>query len=630
MLFSRVNMKRQIAISLLLVFTISSLYADTDIQRAQKIRTFQQQYWQLESGSSTPPACIFRALTIADQPERDTFNKEWLRPGEQCNLKLSACGNEIRSAQFAVVHTGKINGILNIDLTVTDFKSETGTVIPAENVSVQAVDFVPTDKPRSTRTGYNGWKADVLLPKGPIKVYPDATTPVWIKIKVPAGTPKGKYLGRINSNASSQPVVNIELNVWEFDLPDETHFPTSFWISRGQLNKYYGRELTWEEYTPWLNAVLEARLSPIDFKEGPCENWFKAYKEPDGRISIDISKWQRYAEYICQRGATAINVGPTHWFGKYIKRYPGIDRLSDKPIILNSQESRKAFSLSLVKAWEFLKRNGWSDRAYLQPYDEPRSDEAYEEVKEILSQIRQVAPKLNTLIPMASHGHEKFPVIAEMLDIYVPHNSVYTPAELAELHSKGKLGWTYLCTKRSPSMVFKQPWDSRLMWWRYFDSGIDGYLYWSTNYWSKWAAKRPVLADRWPAKPWQLNLPQINQGDGVYLLPGPDMKPYPRLCLELTREGMQDYEYFWLLRKLASSDQNKTKYPELCRRGKDLLNKISEVVQNNSKVSISEYQRRPGKGSVMSEWFWKAPQGSEVIEEYRTDVAELIEKLNSH
>jgi hypothetical protein len=647
MLIAYIHNPGLIKISLLSVFLISSLYGDTDSQRAEQFRDSQQQWRQLQPESSIAPACIFRSLTIADQPERDTFKISWFRQGASCDLKLSACGGEIRAAQFAVVPTGSSKDIINLDFTVTEFKSSKGKIIPAKNISVHAVDFVPIDKHREVRSGYNGWKADVLLPKGIVKVYPETITPVWIKIKVPAGTPKGRYLGQIISNTMSGPAVNVELNIWAFDMPSERHFSTSFWISRGQLKEYYGRDLTWDEYTPWLDALLEARLSPVDFYEGPCENWFKAYKEPDGSITIDISKWQRYAEYIFQRGATSVNIAPTHHFGHFMRGYLAIDRsegyvagldglgFQEKRVMLNAEESQQVASRSLRKAWDFLERNGWSDRAYIQPIDEPHTEEGYENARKALTSIKQSIPRIKTLIALNSPKHDRFPVIAELLDIPVPLDYVYTPAELAELHKKNKLGWTYLAIQMSPCIVFKQPWDSRLMWWRYFDSGVDGYLYWSANYWyffgSSWAAKRPAIKDRWPAKPCQFFCGDgdLQQGDGVYLVPGPDMKPYPRLCLELTREGMQDFEYFWLLRKLVSDGRNEKKYPELCRRGEDLLNRISEVVQNDSRGLIAEYQRRPGEGSVMSEWFWKAPQTSEAIEEYREEVGEVIEKLYS-
>ena len=84
---------------------------DPDMIRAEQFYALQQQYQKLETDANIP-ACIFRPLTIADQPERDAFKKQWLRPGAQCDLKLSACGNEIRSAQFAVVPTGGSKDIL--------------------------------------------------------------------------------------------------------------------------------------------------------------------------------------------------------------------------------------------------------------------------------------------------------------------------------------------------------------------------------------------------------------------------------------------------------------------------------------------------------------------------------------
>jgi hypothetical protein len=60
--------------------------------------------------------------------------------------------------------------------------------------------------------------------------------------------------------------------------------------------------------------------------------------------------------------------------------------------------------------------------------------------------------------------------------------------------------------------------------------------------------------ERWPDVPWDQEKAatyrefKVN-GDGFLIYPGRDWTPWPSVRLENVRDGIEDYEYLWLLRE---------------------------------------------------------------------------------
>jgi len=70
------------------------------------------------------------------------------------------------------------------------------------------------------------------------------------------------------------------------------------------------------------------------------------------------------------------------------------------------------------------------------------------------------------------------------------------------------------------------------------------------------AAKMMARGSRWPELPWLpyfrsvMNTKSVSatNGGGNLLYPGPDWEPWPSMRLKNLRDGMQDYEYFVMLK----------------------------------------------------------------------------------
>jgi hypothetical protein len=62
---------------------------------------------------------------------------------------------------------------------------------------------------------------------------------------------------------------------------------------------------------------------------------------------------------------------------------------------------------------------------------------------------------------------------------------------------------------------------------------------------------------RWPDVPWKPatwrnDAGHPHHGDGQLLYPGPNREPFSSVRLENLRDGIEDYEYFWLLREAVT------------------------------------------------------------------------------
>ena len=143
----------------------------------------------------------------------------------------------------------------------------------------------------------------------------------------------------------------------------------------------------------------------------------------------------------------------------------------------------------------------------------------------------------------------------------------------------------------APSCGF-WPWQS----WQY---GVQGILIWETDYWTSPAAfPPPKLQDPWTdpmsyksgygEKPGEIGY--WGNGDGRFLYPprrepgenhAPCLDaPVNSLRWENLRDGMEDYEYFWLLQQGTQTELALRGDTELYRQARELLKVPTEVSQD--------------------------------------------------
>ena len=143
-------------------------------------------------------------------------------------LKISSAANEAQSFQV-VLNPRKSFHFKSIRATSLRFGEYS---IPSTNISFYAVEYVPISRPSNiTPVKYLGPVGDPLLSVSPTELSPNAGNYVlWATVKTPAGTPAGTYRGHlaIDGEGRSSMRIPLELQVYDFQLPEYSTFTTAF------------------------------------------------------------------------------------------------------------------------------------------------------------------------------------------------------------------------------------------------------------------------------------------------------------------------------------------------------------------------------------------------------------------
>jgi hypothetical protein len=234
-----------------------------------------------------------------------------------------------------------------------------------------------------------------------------------------------------------------------------------------------------------------------------------------------------------------------------------------------------------------LKEKGWLDKAYVYWFDEPEKKD-YAFVMNGLEKLKRHAPGLRRL--MTVQVEEELAGGVNLWCPLTPHFNRQVGASVPRAldiedsrdtrpHQGGDQFWWYVCcVPKAPYatlFIDKPGTDMRLWLWQTWQNNVSGILIWETTYWTSSAAytdparpQNPYLDPMsWVSgydtstKP-GMKIPWGN-GDGRFLYPplaaadgrpgGPVLDgPVDSIRLEMLRDGIEDYEYFVILKKLLT------------------------------------------------------------------------------
>ncbi len=153
-----------------------------------------------------------------------------------------------------------------------------------------------------------------------------------------------------------------------------------------------------------------------------------------------------------------------------------------------------------------------------------------------------------------------------------------------KLKDKGKIElWFYSVATRGglgryPNRVIDYPLiKMRMLFWAAWKHGVTGYLHYAYN---GWKTDDPYM-----------NPPDLlPTGDAFIVYPGKE-GPVPSLRWEMSREGLEDYEYFWLLGHTIEQVKQKLGTAaariDSSARGQEIISRMI--------TSMTEYSKNPDK-----------------------------------
>jgi hypothetical protein len=268
---------------------------------------------------------------------------------------------------------------------------------------------------------------------------------------------------------------------------------------------------------------------------------------------------------------------------------------------------------------EHLAERGWLDRALFYWSDEPRiADLAF--TRHGMELLGRGAPGVRRLLT-----REYVEPLGGAVDVWVPLIDRHRPGWARARQALGEEVWWYVCNVPHapfPTNFIDHPGLAhRIRYWLAWKFGVQGDLYWQTTYWTMRSTSAPDPA---ADDPWRHPMSgqtgadgtfsRFGNGEGRLLYPPRDWVtstaplvegPVPSVRWELIREGLEDFEYLWLLDDAADRLEARGGAGTLVATARELLELPPELA-----FSASQYVQDPY-----------------VLADYRTRVAALLEEL---
>lgn len=435
------------------------------------------------------------------------------------SYSLQAARNEHESFQVIVLPLTR--DLTRVTWEATPLRHASGATVP---VSVRLVGYVDCQQP-SYSVSRTGWWPDPLLDfqTSVDRVPVGEVLPLWVTAAVPADAPAGRYQGAVTVRAEgSRPQsVAVRLEVWPFALPPHTHLRTALSF-RNNASKLYpdrDRAEVKRQYEDWM--LREYYLNPGNIYAGPPE-W-------DAQRLRELHAMGMNAMNLCYVYAPSGEAFDPEAFWQKFER----------------QMVEVGNYLHVVDA------AGVRDLCYIYCFDERPSNEL-DVVYEAAAKIKERFPDIEV---MTTAQDEQFGLNREhgqVVDIWVPLTPQFdaNALHIAEARKAGRDIWWYICI--GP----QHPYANWLIEYPAIEARLimgamtakynpGGFLYYAVD---RWPVNDKVITSG-PRTDWNPASFYNNNGDGSLMCAGPK-GPLATIRLENIRDGIEDYEYYHLLRSL--------------------------------------------------------------------------------
>lgn len=484
-------------------------------------------------------------------------------------LAIAAARNETEAAQLVLKPVAELK---NFTVKANALAGPDGASLPAEAVEVLRVRYVNIQRP-TDETGGKGLWPDPLPP------LPDAMTleagvnqPLWVRVHVPKDTPAGRYAGTISLRADGfEAEAPLRVDVHDFTLPDRMTCQSAFGFSPGRVYQY--QKVTdpaqqREVLDKYMASFSAHRISPYD--PTPADDFVVTWpetQEPEKLVpSIDWTAWD----------AAMTKAIDTWHFNSFRLSVPGMGggtfHSRTEPSLLgfaeNTPQYQAAFRNFCQVVQEHLREKGWLDEAYVYWFDEPDPKD-YDFVMNGFRKLKEAAPDITRML--TEQVEEK---LIGGPNLWCPISNEYNHEAAEKRRAEGERFWWYVCTgpKAPYATLFIDHAGTELrVWlWQTWQRKIGGILIWQSNYWTSAEAYPGTLQNPYDdPMSWQTSygIPAGTRspwgnGDGRFVYPpeaaadgsqeGPVLEgPVDSMRWEMLRDGLEDYEYFVILRRLV-------------------------------------------------------------------------------
>jgi hypothetical protein len=346
-------------------------------------------------------------------------------------------------------------------------------------------------------------------------------------------------------------------------------------IWAGNLRKHYGQQRTDELLPTYLQNVANHLAGQQAVGAGPVVEW-----DEEGNVTrADFAAFDAALEEKMQRDRLPITTLPLFTIG--YGHEPRNNRFGTAEEILTPLWRKKVEGYARALA-EHLEEKGLNDRVVMSLFDEPHAD-YYPMIRGVVELLRDVEPRWRY-----TYWGAYAPALEGAVDVWTIPMSHYREALAERIRDRGEEVWVY----NPPAYYIDDTAMSvRTVYWWAWRHRIPLVFQWTITAWIEWTGSETL---------WD---PHRNAS---WVLPGED-GPLNTVRFELTREGLEDFEYLVLLEELAAEAEG-----EAAEKAQALLARAREVA----------WASEDGKLAFVHS------QDQTALHALRVEIGECVEALN--
>lgn len=488
----------------------------------------------------------------------------------------------------------------NIQIEISDFRSDKGPVLPANIAEARFVRYVMTDEfaagcgHRKPEDFAASLSPDMLDDLKSMDIDAKTARPVWITVNIPREAAKGNYTAKVKVKADAQKTWESSLKVEVIDqvLPpaSEWSFHLDQWQHPSAVARVEGLEMWSDAHFEALKPVMQ-RLADAGQKVitatinkdpwnvqtyDPYADMISWTKQKNGAWHYNYQVFDRWVEFMMGLGIkdmlNCYSIVPWNNEIHYTDEATGkLVNVVAKPGTAIFEELWTPFLTDFVK---HLESKGWLEITNIAMDERER-----EQMDAALALLKKVSPKLGVSYADNQKTYQRYP---DSDDISISAQHPFSQQDLKDRKQRGLNTTFYICCSDGfpNQFTFSDPAESTYLGWYAQATGFDGMLRWAFNSW----VENPLQDSRfrtWPA------------GDTYIVYP----KGRSSIRYERMLEGIQDFEKVRIVSEALNIKAHSNELSELNKaiekfksvertdhwnadlnQAKSLLNKISKSI----------------------------------------------------
>jgi Glycoside hydrolase 123, catalytic domain/Glycoside hydrolase 123 N-terminal domain len=492
------------------------------------------------------------------------IRNEWL--SAQCVIKADQDFEHVTVSLSPLVH---VNG---------------GASLPTEAVtwnfvgSIRIEQNTPKHRQSDLIRQAPAWFPDYLADDREISLKKGKYKAVYLTVRVPRDAEAGDYNGTVTIRTErGDESLPLHLTVYPLTLPDKRHLMVTEWYTTSNFKKFHGidtsdSESFYKMLGVYARNMAEHRQNVFRVSLGLIAGEL----DDKGKLKFDFTKFDKWADVFWNTGR--MDLLETGFIARFRDGGWSSEEIVLRDFRVREQSSGRSITMpgkeylaQFLPAFEaHLKEKGWLRKTVFHIADEP-SNHNVMTYREACDYVHRYAPDLRRIDAIeTTHCLNRLEIWVPKLDHLATWYDAYQKAQ-----RQGYELWFYTVGifqgGSYPNKTVDVPLiESRLLHWLNYRYGLKGYLHWGFNAWTD--------------DPF--NAPGKHRGDGWHVYPKKDGL-LNSLRWEQMRNGLQDYEYFWMLEdkisKIKAGLSNRLSMIDPARRGVEIASGVVKTMGDYSK-----------------------------------------------